>query len=107
MLLSGILIGSLFVGAAQSLTAPSFTYATKQTGYATITPADMRPESYVTQWSVTQGDLEGAGCYLGGIHFPQGSRMVSIDIHDDQEVQARAVRRTTVFPSSTPRTLVS
>jgi hypothetical protein len=88
VLLTGILIGSLFVGVAQSLTAPDFTYATKQTGHAVITPADLQPESYTTQWFATQGDLEGAGCYIGSIHIPQGSRIVSIDIHETEGVSA-------------------
>ena len=84
VLLSGIVIGSLLVGEAQSVTSTDFTYATKQTGYTVITPADMQPESYVTQYSTSQGDMEGAGCYIGGIHLPQGSQIVSVAVHETE-----------------------
>jgi hypothetical protein len=49
-----------------------------------LVAADMQPESYVTQNSTSQGDMEGAGCYIGGIHLPQGSHIVSVAVHETE-----------------------
>jgi hypothetical protein len=56
VLVSGIAAGSLLVGVAAVGAPTDFTYATKQTGYTVIAPADMQPESYVTQYATSQGD---------------------------------------------------
>jgi hypothetical protein len=88
VLVAGMVIGTLSVGVAQSVTSSDFTYATKQTSYAAITPADMAPSSYTTQWFTTQGDVQGAGCYYGGIHLPQGARLVSVIVHETEGVSA-------------------
>ena len=78
----GVVVTLVLSGTAMAVTDTSFTYSTVQTGYLHIGPGDLVPndDSIVGDFflDATFASSDSVGCFVAGIHLPQGSRITSV-----------------------------
>ena len=78
----GVVITLVLSGTAMAVTDTSFTYSTVQTGYLMIGPGDLVPTNglYAEDFQVYHGSASSyvGGCFIAGVHVPQGARITSV-----------------------------
>jgi hypothetical protein len=84
-LVAGVVIGTLSLGTASALTSSSFTYSAVRTGYYSVNPMDVAPDSlgntandYFSNWPTFLANNDPGRCFDTGVHLPQGARIVQI-----------------------------
>jgi len=72
------------IGTAQAVTDTAFKYSTAKTGYFTINPGDLIPNSSSATYDLTISALTAVGsvtgCFYAGVHLPNGARIGQVAI---------------------------
>ncbi len=88
LMATGAVMTVAVTGTAMAITEANFTYTTTQTGYVSIHPADVVPDSAETtnnyiisadNSSVGYYDAAPPGCFNTGVDLPDGARIKSLD----------------------------
>jgi hypothetical protein len=83
-LITGLLIGVLFLGTSYAVTSDSFTYRKPKTGYLSLGSMDFAPDSplssddYFISWKGSVDTDTGTSCFQAGVHVPQFARIKSV-----------------------------
>jgi hypothetical protein len=82
--LTAVLASCVAIGAAHAITVTVFKYSSPKSGWLTINPSDLVPESNVITYSAGSASLvlngSVAGCFFAPLHLPQGARMGQVII---------------------------
>lgn len=76
---------------ALAVTSSSFKYSNPKTGFLSISPMALAPDSdnsaidYTIGWNST---LDGNGCYNTGVNLPQGSKILEVSYYQAGRVDA-------------------
>src|SRR4026209_1767524 len=71
-------------GRAQAVTDTVFQYSSAKTGWLTINPTELTPESNVITYSASNSSLAISGgvigCFYSALHLPQGAKIGQVAI---------------------------
>jgi len=72
-------------GTGGAVTSPDFTYSSTKTGFFTIHPMAMAPDSHIGQYGIEYADAKltdkgSDSCYSTGVNLPHGSRITQLII---------------------------